>query len=115
MIPDFNLIEWNGRKVLIAFDANAKTNLGVKAVLRELVKELIGRGAIVSIVELPEIEGINGIDDLLGLRQYLYRRRRRTDISIRAHSIAGATGADFEEVKEMFFSLMPEYVRLNDK
>lgn len=45
--------------------------------------------------------------------KYLYRRRRRAEISIRARSISKDTGADFEEVKEMFFALMPEYVRLD--
>lgn len=67
VISDFNLIGWNGRKVFVVFDQNAKTNESVKAALRELAKELKGRGAIVSIVELPKIEGINGVDDLLGL------------------------------------------------
>lgn len=66
VIPDFDLIEWNGRKILIVFDQNAKTNESVKAARRELAKELTMRGAIASIVELPEIENVNGIDDLLG-------------------------------------------------
>ena len=67
VIPDFNLIEWNGRKVLIVFDANVKTNESVKAAQRELAKELTIRGAMPAIVELPELDGVNGVDDLLGL------------------------------------------------
>ncbi len=47
--------------------------------------------------------------------KYLYRHRRREEISHRAFLIARDTGADFEEVKEKFFALMPEYVRLNDR
>ncbi len=45
--------------------------------------------------------------------KYLYRHRRRTEISHRALLIATDTGADFQEVKEKFFALMPEYVRLD--
>ncbi len=47
--------------------------------------------------------------------KYLYRHRRRTEISTRALLIARDTGADFQEVKEKFFALMPEYVRLDYK
>ena len=47
--------------------------------------------------------------------KHLYRHRRRAEISHRAFLIARDTGADFEEVKEKFFALMPEYVRLNDR
>lgn len=79
VIPDFNLIEWNGRNVFIVFDANAKTNEKVNAARRELAKELKGRDAIVSIVELPEIESINGVDDLLGL----WQREHGTDEAVR--------------------------------
>ncbi len=45
--------------------------------------------------------------------KYLYRRRRRAEIINRAYSIARETGADFEKVKQEFFALMPEYVRLD--
>jgi len=47
--------------------------------------------------------------------KYLYRYRRRTEISHRAYLIARDTGTDFEEVREKFFALMPEYVRLDDR
>lgn len=47
--------------------------------------------------------------------QYLYHHRRRDEISHRAFLIAKDTGADYAEVKEKFFALMPEYVRLNDR
>lgn len=45
--------------------------------------------------------------------KYLYRRRRRDEIAHRAFLIAKDTGADYAEVKEHFFALMPEYVRLD--
>lgn len=67
VIPDFGLVEWSGRKVFIIFDANAATNPSVKAARRGLAKELAERGAIVFIVDIPALEGVNGVDDLLGL------------------------------------------------
>ncbi len=45
--------------------------------------------------------------------KYLYRHRRRMQITNRAYSIAKDTGADFEAVKAEFFALMPDYVRLD--
>ena len=47
--------------------------------------------------------------------KHLYRHRRRSEISHRAFLIARDTGANFEEVKEQFFELMPEYVRMNER
>jgi hypothetical protein len=68
VIPDFDLIKWQGRIVYIVFDTNVQTNDKVQAARWELTKELKRRGAIVRYVELPQIEGINGVDDLLGLK-----------------------------------------------
>lgn len=66
LIPDFNLIEWQNRKVTILFDANVSTNQGVQAARRTLAKELKDKGAKVFLADLPEIDGCNGIDDVLG-------------------------------------------------
>lgn len=68
VIPDFDLITWHGRIAFILFDANVRTNDGVQAARRELSKELRRRGAEVRFVDLPEIEGVNGVDDLLALK-----------------------------------------------
>ncbi len=68
VIPDFDLIEWRKRVVYIVFDANVKTNEGVQAARRELCKELTRRGAIVRFVDLPDMVGVNGVDDLLALK-----------------------------------------------
>lgn len=68
VIPDFDLINWQGRIVLIVFDTNVQTNNQVQAARWELTKELKSRGAIVRYVDLPQIEGVNGVDDLLALR-----------------------------------------------
>src|SRR5215208_31294 len=68
VIPDFDLIEWKGRSVHIIFDANVNTNDSVKAARRALAAELTRRGAKVCLVDLPEIQGVNGVDDLLALK-----------------------------------------------
>jgi hypothetical protein len=68
VIPDFGLIEWKGRTVYLIFDANVKTNDSVQAARLGLAKELIRRGAVVRLVDLPEINGDNGVDDLLALK-----------------------------------------------
>lgn len=47
--------------------------------------------------------------------KYLYRHRRRAEISYHAFLIARDTGAAYEEVRGKFFALMPEYVRLDYK
>jgi hypothetical protein len=68
VIPDFDLIEWQGRFVYVVFDANVQTNERVQAARRDLCKELTRRGALVRFVDLPEMAGVNGVDDLLALR-----------------------------------------------
>ena len=64
-IPDFSRIPWNGRTVLIIFDANVHTNDSVLWARKGLTNELAKRAALVKLVDLPEDCGVNGIDDLL--------------------------------------------------
>jgi hypothetical protein len=68
VISDFNLITWEGRTVFIIFDSNVATNEKVRAARSQLGKELKRRGAIVHLVDLPQMDGVNGVDDLLGLK-----------------------------------------------
>lgn len=68
VIPDFDLVKWKGRIVYIVFDTNVRTNESVQAARRGLASELKRRGAEVRLIDLPEIEGINGVDDLLALK-----------------------------------------------
>ncbi len=68
MIADFDRIAWQGRTVQIIFDANVATNDSVRAARRELAKELARRGAQERFVSLPELPGVNGVDDLLVLK-----------------------------------------------
>src|SRR5262249_31791814 len=64
-IPDLDRITSAQRKVYITLDGNAKENEGVSAARRGLTKELQKRGAVVYVVDIPQMEGVNGIDDLL--------------------------------------------------
>jgi hypothetical protein len=66
LIPDFQLIEWQNRKVTILFDPNVSTNKNVFFARLNLAKELTELGAIVFFADCPDIEGCNGIDDVLG-------------------------------------------------
>ncbi len=66
-ISDLNRIDWRGRQVFILFDTNVHTNESVRVARRGLARELAGREAEVSFVDLPEDCGVNGVDDLLGV------------------------------------------------
>ncbi|MCG3159717.1 MAG: hypothetical protein JMDDDDMK_00732 [Acidobacteria bacterium] len=69
VIPDFDRITWEGRRVLILFDANAATKDQVRNARSALIKELGRRGARVSFVDLPaDIPNVNGVDDLLAIK-----------------------------------------------
>jgi hypothetical protein len=67
LLPDFDRITLDGRKVILLYDANVRTNTQVAAARADLCLQLQGRGAKVFYAELPEIEGVNGIDDFLGV------------------------------------------------
>ncbi len=68
VIPDFDRIEWQGREVVIVFDADLKRNEDVGAARWQLMKELINRGAIVKFAaEWDELDG-KGIDDFFARR-----------------------------------------------
>jgi putative DNA primase/helicase len=65
-LPDLAVCD--GRTVFILFDANAETNSKVREARRELAAELRKRKCQVKICELPQIENVNGPDDLIGAR-----------------------------------------------
>jgi uncharacterized protein (DUF2249 family) len=67
-IPRLDKVNWQGRIVQIAFDSNTDTNAGVFAARDALAAELTKRGAIVYFVDLPQIDGVNGVDDLLAAK-----------------------------------------------
>lgn len=66
VLPDFGLIEWTSRDVVILFDSNVNTNRAVQMARRELAAELTRRGAKVRFATLPIENDINGPDDYLG-------------------------------------------------
>jgi hypothetical protein len=65
--PDLDLIAWERRSVILAFDSNASTSSGVRWARRTLGEELAARGATVLIAEVPAIDGVNGPDDLIAV------------------------------------------------
>jgi hypothetical protein len=64
VIPDLDWIEWQGRKVVIAYDADAVTKELVRIARSELAAHLRGRGALVGCLEWDLAKG-KGIDDHL--------------------------------------------------
>jgi uncharacterized protein (DUF927 family) len=67
-IPDLARVHWKARKVYIVFDSNVHANYSVRSARSSLARELRKRGAHVFFVNVPELEGVNGIDDWLALR-----------------------------------------------
>ena len=55
-IPDLDLIEWDGRKVVIVFDSDIVAKEPVQKAELALAEELKGRGAEVWAIRLPEDE-----------------------------------------------------------
>ena len=66
-LPDLNLIAWEGRDTVIAFDSNASWNPQVRAARWALAEELMARGAAVRFAKLPQVDGANGPDDIVGI------------------------------------------------
>jgi P4 family phage/plasmid primase-like protien len=64
VIPDLGLVAWEGRRVIIAFDADADQNEQVEIARNLLARELRMRGAEVAAVSWDVMQG-KGVDDLL--------------------------------------------------
>ena len=67
IIPDFDRVGWQGRKVYICFDSDVQKNASVKAARNALARMLTGKGADVFFTEVPEgPDGAKqGVDDWL--------------------------------------------------
>lgn len=67
MLPELEAVVWQDRAVFICFDSDATTNHNVQREVNLLAAELVGRGAEVSIVELPNTEDGDkqGLDDFV--------------------------------------------------
>lgn len=64
-LPDVDVC--NGRNVYVCLDANAATNSMVTRAEKALVTLLAERGCEVRICRLPQLDGVNGPDDLIAL------------------------------------------------
>jgi hypothetical protein len=65
-IPDLDWAAWEGRRVVIAYDADAVTKELVRIARSELAAHLRGRGALVGFLEWDVARG-KGIDDHLAV------------------------------------------------
>jgi hypothetical protein len=65
--PDLDLVVWQGRCSILAFDSNASENTKVQRARSALAQELQRRGAKVLIAEIPSINGVNGPDDFIAI------------------------------------------------
>ena len=66
-LPEWEDIKLYGRTVYVIFDSDVMTKSAVQAALKKLVAFLVGRGAKVKVVYLPDGEGgqKQGVDDFL--------------------------------------------------
>jgi putative DNA primase/helicase len=65
-IPDLERISWKGRRVVVAYDADAKDKDFVRYARADLARHLRGRGAAIGFLEWDVNQG-KGIDDHLAL------------------------------------------------
>ena len=67
LLPDLELIEWRGRKVVIGFDSDIATNPNIADAESRFAAQLVNRGAIVTVIRLPDgPDGQKmGLDDFL--------------------------------------------------
>lgn len=66
LLPELKDIDFHRRESLIIFDNNVFTNSNVYRARHRFADTLISLGTIVYFINLPQIDDINGIDDLLG-------------------------------------------------
>jgi hypothetical protein len=108
-LPELDLIVWKDRKVELTFDNDVSSKLEVKRALSSLRKELIRRGAVVSIVKLPDDGKKVGLDDYLvqygpGKFDALPREELKSDPVIegmnRKHAAIMVNGASYYLTEE---------------
>ena len=56
----------DGRKVYVLLDANCASNPAVQAARNALVRRLLKQKADVNVLDLPALDGVNGLDDYVG-------------------------------------------------
>ena len=103
-IPDLGLLDWSSREVSILFDANVKTNDSVKAARTDLARHLKHElGAEVYYADLPQQEGINGIDDFIAASGpekalKLLSKHKKANVKNKANTQAVILGEMYEGV-----------------
>ena len=69
LLSDFDLIEWEGRDIITAFDHDVLHNVMSQSGLKRLWRRLMERGARVLNAEMPNLgDGKTGIDDVLAAK-----------------------------------------------
>lgn len=108
-LPDLDVC--NGRLIYIILDSNVATNPKVRQAEKALVTLLAERGCEVRICRLPQLEGLNGPDDLLALcgddamRLALTAPARSDDgVGILEAAMEGIAGEAFASNEERFFA-----------
>jgi putative DNA primase/helicase len=66
-LPDLDRLAWDERRVYLIFDANVLSNPKVEQARRALSQTLAWQGAGVHLLDLPQLEGVNGPDDFIGV------------------------------------------------
>lgn len=79
VIDDLNRIAWEGRDVIIAPDADARSNNMVRNAINRLAKLLVSKGASVNVLMLPQSPDspTMGVDDYLGAATTDNEREKR--------------------------------------
>lgn len=119
VLPDFALVKWTDRKVIIAYDADTATNPKVRAARWALAAELTARGAVVHFAQLPQVKNCSGPDDIAGTcgdavltaildNAVLFPDAARADATTTLDSIETAfptTAVTPEEIKTLYATL----------
>ena len=72
LIPDLDVVKWNGRRVFIVFDSDAADKPQIVEAENRLAAVLTSKGAVVRIVRLPPAEKLDGCKaDKIGLDDFL--------------------------------------------
>ena len=111
-LPDLDLVSWEGREAIILFDANTATNPKVRAARWKLAEELVGRGALVKLGNLPVLKSVNGPDDLLqvtGVDQ-IVAEVLDTAVSF-AESARKEALAAIDQIEAQITPLLPEEIK----
>ncbi len=107
-IPDLDLIPWEGRRVIIAFDADAEEKPQVYAAKILLRRELLIRGAEVALIHWDAVQG-KGIDDLLAntgpemvldLIEKANFEGQQSNDNVGVHDLAGAITAKHQFARD---------------